>query len=169
MTIFTKVWTSSLILVPIVAGYLINHSLVGSVQGQSYWIFRVWSAAPLPWAVLFLAFWFWVGRRFAVARFRPLTGLVLGNSLTVASLTLYVYQFYLLGDAERSAALASLGQYYNLIAAPSGAWMMSAVASAGGSPTLTSNSINLLAYGLMLTIFTGGYAVARRGMRRSQV
>lgn len=164
----TKVWTSSLVLVPILTGYLVSHSLGGLAQGEPHWIFRLWAAAPLPWAVLFLAFWFWVGRRFAAARFRPITGLVLGNSLTVASLILYVYQFYLLGDAERSAGVAALAQYYHLVATPFGAWIMSAVASLGATTTLSGGSINLLAYGLMLTLFTVGFSVARRGMRKSQ-
>lgn len=67
----------------------------------------------LPFTVLLL--WFWVGRKFVQTKTTAFCAILIGNSVGILSLLLYVWQFIILSDQQRIFFLAGLSQHFSSI------------------------------------------------------
>ncbi|MEW6524913.1 MAG: hypothetical protein AB1445_15505 [Bacillota bacterium] len=136
-----------LVLVPPVVGRLIS---------GSFPLMYVWSRIYLLSSLLFLAFWFWVGTRFAGLDTGKWTSLALGNGLTVFFLV--VCLIFTAGcTAYVPGPLWLWAQMYPLLAVPLSSRILSLFFK-----TITSTSVLVMAYGLMLTTFFAGFTMRRR-------
>ena len=95
-------------LTPTLIGYIYNLILIPllSVPFLFSLVFYV-----LPFAMLF--YWFWAGRKYAQAKGSALISILIGNSIGILSLLLYIWQFVLLSDQQRNLFLAGLSQYFS--------------------------------------------------------
>jgi len=132
-----------LVFVPLVLGRLINTAFFG------YHI-------PFLASVVFLCFWGWVGARFNRMSLGTWANYLLGVSISVLSLALYVWQFFVVGAADRSFFLAGLSQFYAAPVAPVAAqiWFLF-------SPGYADNRYLIIAYLLLIAVFSLGFVGAR--------
>lgn len=131
--------TYLLILVPLVLGWLINSPIFG------YYF-------PFLLSLVFLGFWFWVGIRFVKLEISKAYSLLIGNSLNIISLLLFIWSFYLVSDSDRNLYLAGFSQYY---AIPT--LSISAMVYHLTSPAVYTNEYVIISYVLMSVVFTVGF------------
>lgn len=67
---------------------------------------------PILTQIVFLAFWLWVGFRFAALALNKLVSFIVGHSLWLLSLLLFLWQFVLVDDESRNLFLAGMSQNY---------------------------------------------------------
>ncbi len=129
----------ALIFVPPVLGRLINTPLFGY-------------HFPFLASVAFVAFWIWVGGQFCRMNLGRTLNYLLGISLTVLSLILYVWQFFVVSGADRSMFLAGLSQWYAIPVTPVAAQIWSIF-----SPHYFDNRFVIIGYILLVAAFSAGY------------
>jgi len=136
--------TYLLIFVPLILGFLINTPIFG------YYF-------PFIFSVLFLAFWFWVGTKFAKLHKGIVYILFIGNSLTIISLILFIWSFFIVSDANRNLLIAGFSQYY---AIPTLA--ISARIYHLTNPEVFTNEYVIISYIIMFLVFTAGFLYGAR-------
>lgn len=134
--------TYLLILVPLILGWLINSPIFG------YYF-------PFLLSLVFLGFWFWVGVRFAKLEIRKYYSLLIGNSLNMISLLLFIWSFYLVSDADRNLFLSVFSQLY---AIPT--LSISAMIYHLTNPVVYTNEYVIISYVLMSVVFTVGFFIS---------
>lgn len=134
----------SLILVPFILGQIINSPILG------YYF-------PFFLSIAFLGFWFWVGIKFAKLNIRRLYSLLIGNSLNIISLLLFVWSFFILSDTNRNLLIAGFSQYY---AIPT--LSISAKIYHLTNPEVFTNEYVIISYVLMSLVFTTGFLYQAR-------
>lgn len=129
-----------LTLIPLICGYLVNSML--------------FPFYPFIMQLVFLIFWCFVGLRFSKWNTSTWKSFLIGNSLWFISFILFIWQFNILNDAERSIELAMLSQHYMLAFVYGAAKLF---------PFLHSGTIIMLsAYILMFITFSIGYLANKK-------
>lgn len=131
--------TYSLIFIPLILGFLINTPIFGYVF-------------PFPFSILFLAFWFWVGVKFAKLNVGKAYSFLIGNSLTIITFILYIWSFFMVSDANRNFLIAAISQSYAIPTASISARIYSLT-----NPQVFTNEYVIISYLLMLLVFTAGF------------
>ncbi|MFZ7103157.1 MAG: hypothetical protein ACOWWO_10965 [Peptococcaceae bacterium] len=131
--------TYSLILVPLILGFLINSPILG------YYF-------PFLLSVAFLGFWFWVGMKFAKLNQNRAFSLLIGNSLNMISFFLFIWSFYVLADENRNLLIAVFSQNY---AGPT--LSISAAIYLLTGPKVLTNEYVIISYILMAVVFAAGF------------
>ena len=93
-----------LTLVPILAGWLINVTLLVPVLGElMFYVFPI----------LVLVFWFRLGSRYAETDWAAFPAILIGNATGLLSVIIYLWQFAGLDEASRNVSLAVWSQMYS--------------------------------------------------------
>ena len=93
-----------LTLVPILAGWLINVTLLVPVLGElMFYVFPI----------LVLVFWFRLGSRYAETDWGAVPAILIGSATGILSLAIYLWQFVGLDEASRNMGLAVWSQMYS--------------------------------------------------------
>lgn len=143
---------------PLLIGWVIN--LVMANFGVSFFVFYI-----LPF--LTAIFWFLLGRQFGKTDWNAPMAILIGNAAGLVSLLLYLWQFWLVSDENRSMFLAGLSQMF---AASAPTYLFGGLATLfepdpntiGRVSFLTLQVLGVL---LMIVVFTAGYWFGR--IRRS--
>lgn len=85
---------------PILIGYMLNYLL-------RFIPFLIY-IAPF----LMIAYWFWVGMKFAKIVKKPIIAISLANCIGIISILLFYWQFVILQASERNSAIASFSQMF---------------------------------------------------------
>ena len=108
--------------------------------------------------IAMLAYWFWVGRKFAAFHQNPFMAILLGNIFGIISVGVYYWQFVLLTDQARSFVLAAFSQAFNtpliMLTVRIGRLFEAAPDALTQITVNASQAIGLL---LMLIVFSTGY------------
>jgi len=139
---------------------------VKNIKGDLLWIllpfigvsgFFVW-AFLIPYQIIVVPFWFWVGKRFAGLQMSRIRSFLFGNSVWGISFIIFVWQFLLEQEPHRIKALevislSYISPFYMLTGAlpPVDAYFD------GFRFTNTVITLTLVGYFLMLVIFTFGF------------
>lgn len=135
-----------LTLVPIIAGYILNLTLLIPVIGMILYYL-------IPF--LTMGFWLYLGKLYSETTWHIVPALLIGNAAGILSLLLYVWQFFWHSGDTRTLFLAALSQMF----AASGPTFLTAKiailfepqANVFGQTTITA--INIIGVGLMVLIF----------------
>lgn len=126
------------------------------ISGFFAWAFLI------PYQVMIVPFWFWVGRRFAGLNMSKLQSFLLGNSVWGICLIIFVWQYILEQEPHRIKALevislSYISPFYIFTHAlpPIGAYY------SGFRLTATIIILTLVGYVLMFVIFTLGFIWGR--------
>lgn len=122
---------------------------------------RIWHMSPFIWGVVFLAAWFFIGRKLGKVE-TPVTGMLVGVLPTVILGAVYVQQMYLTEEAARSSTIPlTIAQAYSAVV------IVVATRTVGlFTSSIHSVPVTLVAYGMMILCFTAGFVLAytdRRG------
>lgn len=95
---------------------LIIFAFIPTIMGYFYdLLFRpaliVFLLYILPIFMFFL--WFWVGGKFAKMNIKVLTSILIGNSIGIVSLLVYLWQFFIISEEQRNLTLAGLSQAFS--------------------------------------------------------
>ena len=94
-----------LTLVPILAGWLINVTLLVPVLGElMFYVFPI----------LVLVFWFRLGGWYAQTDWATLPAILTGNAMGILSIAIYMWQFVALDEVSRNVGLAFWSQMYSI-------------------------------------------------------
>ncbi|WP_054954731.1 hypothetical protein [Paenibacillus dakarensis] len=132
-----------IVLAPFIAGwlfYLLMYSIPFS--GMLLWTLNIG----------FVLFWFWGGRQFAKLSMNKVYSYLLGNSLWLLSLLLFLWQSVALDGASQNLAIAGLSQYYMLLMLMIGTQIHLTYAV-----EIDPVEITLISYAVMLVVFTIGF------------
>ena len=141
-----------LTMIPFVWGYIPARFV------QSAWVDAYYFRYIRLWDVAFIIMWGWVGWNFGRLRLKPRQSFLLGNMTWSISLCLLVWQFFLLGDAERSSGwLSLLPQLF-----PFGVLSTTSRTMGIFTRSISSSIALLLAHFYMLVIFWLGFVLERR-------
>lgn len=149
-----------LTLVPCFAGYLINNLVGVDVIGM--WIYH-----SLP--LIVVAFWFWLGFQYSKTDWTAIQSILIGNTVGMASLILYLWQFLGQSDERRSMFLAGLSQAFTS-ATPTYLISRLAILFETQPDYIGERSViamHVIALMLMMVIFAAGY-FAGRGFKQKQ-
>lgn len=102
--------------VPILVGYFINLTILLPVIGMI-------SLYVLP--LVTTAFWFYLGRQYVRAGWKPVPAILIGNAVGIVSLLIYLWQFLLITDEARNLFLAGASQMFS---AATPAWLLARIA-----------------------------------------
>lgn len=108
---------------------------------------------PLVGHIVFLAFWVWVGMRFAQFNGSSLKNFAWGNSLWLVSFLLYLWQFVLVDDANRNMVIAFISQCYVIPFVVSGTQIYLLFNDGG----IDLTNITIITYIFMLVVFMIGF------------
>ncbi len=125
----------------------------------------VWLFSPFGWGLLFLAYWFWVGSVFGRGR-DARASFLWGSAPTLLFGLMYLQQFCWTASAARSPLLSLLGQLYVFLVGPVSSVLCVSVL---GISSISGTVLYLLAYAMMLAIFSLGFLWRRQrqvGKRR---
>lgn len=103
--------------------------------------------------IAFTTLWFWTGYQFARFYRCSLKGILVGNALWTLSLLLFIWQFFLTNDANRSLFLAVVSQWYM----HGFLWAGVKIVTAFLGNHLIGNYIMLASYLAMLPTFLAGF------------
>ncbi|GAA0337819.1 hypothetical protein GCM10008967_30100 [Bacillus carboniphilus] len=130
-----------LIFIPLVTGYILNR------------VALYFFMPPIISQIIFTAFWFWVGYRFTLLPWNKLKSFIVGNSIWLLSLLLFIWQFVVLDDESRNLILAGLSQNYIVGFLWSGVkW-----ASVMYDSQLTTLNVTISSFIFMFLTFTVGF------------
>lgn len=141
--------------VPILAGYLINSTVLVPVLG----IFMLY-VVPL----LVLVFWFFLGSMYSKTSWNAAVSILIGSATGVLSLALYLWQFLLESDETRNMFLAALSQMY-CASTPTYLTVKLAIlfeTQPNYIGSATSTAMQVITVILMAAIFTAGYFWGRK-------
>ena len=103
-----------LLIIPFLVSYIINLLItIGFKTGLDI-LMSIANISLYLWAFVAAFFWFYVGKQFGKLEMPKGKSLVLGNSLWIISLLLYIWQFILLDDLKRNFFIAGISQHYPL-------------------------------------------------------
>lgn len=134
------------ILIPLIYGYLAN-------------IFMI-MIPPLLSQIIFGLFWFWVGKRFAQLHGSAIKNFLIGNSIWLLSLLIYIWQFFLVNDESRNDLLAFVSQPYALSFLMSGRELALLF-----TKELDVRLVTIISYLFMLLVFSVGFSRERNRIR----
>lgn len=141
-------------LVPVLVGYLVNHTLALGGVGTA-----IFMTAPL----LTTAFWAFLGWQYAQAGWRLFPAVLTANSLGILSLGVYLWQFLARTDETRDLMLAGASQMF---CAATPTWLLARIAilfesqpNFVGRASMTALQVVGLLY--MIAVFACGYAAKR--------
>ena len=144
-----------LTLVPILAGWLINVTLLVPVLGElMFYVFPI----------LVLVFWFRLGGRYAETDWGAVPAILIGSATGILSLAIYLWQFVGLDEASRNVGLAVWSQMYS--AATPGylygrlAYLFEARPNYAGMAAHVA--MQVIAVVLMATVFAAGFFRSRK-------
>ena len=113
--------------------------------------------------VVLLSFWFWVGGKFAQRNIKAFLAILIGNSIGIVSLLMYLWQFVLVSSANRSLYLAGFSQAFSggLVSFTTRfAILFEPEKNVFGQTTeIATQALGLL---FMLIVFTLGYYLKKR-------
>lgn len=115
---------------------------------------------PLFSQIVFGIFWFWVGMRFAKIEENHIKNILVGNSLWLISLLIYVWQFVLSNDESRNIFFALFGQHYPFSFIWSGATLTILF-----NDVIHGTLIVIISYLIMLFVFIAGYITKQTLMK----
>ncbi|MCB2290750.1 hypothetical protein LGK97_13470 [Clostridium sp. CS001] len=142
--------------IPTTIGYFYNILFTPTLASFLFYI--------LPIFMFFL--WFWVGGKFAQMNIKVLPSILVGNSIGIVSLIVYLWQFGLVSEAHRSLTLAGLSQMFS---ASTGMYIVRIAILIQPERNVVGHSTNtiiqILGLILMIIIFTIGYYFNKRKVR----
>ncbi len=141
-----------LIIIPFVVSYLIHLLLSIGVRMDSSIILSVINTVIYLWAFTAIFFWFYVGKQFGKLDISKVKSFILGNSLWMSSLALYIWQFTLLNDEKRNFFIAGISQSYNL-----GFVFISSRIISLFTNNLDTKTVTIFSYLFMLIVFAIGF------------
>jgi hypothetical protein len=147
--------------IPAIVGYLYNFFLIQLLKIPSLITFLFYI---LP--ILILSFWFWVGGKFAQRNVKVFPAILIGNSIGIVSLLLYLWQFVFVSSDSRSLYLAGFSQDFS-----AGLSFFTARFAILFEPEknvigqATAIGIQVLGLLFMLIVFTLGYYLKKRKLR----
>ena len=132
-----------IILIPLIAGLLINYSsFIQGIYFRLWWVF----------ILVFILFWFWGGKFFAEYARDKIVAFLLANSLWGISFILFIWQFVIVDGANRNLGFALISQLYMMLLLPLVSRMMSIF-----SNTMSSTNLISISYIFMIFIFSLGF------------
>jgi hypothetical protein len=141
-----------LLIVPFVISFAINLLLSIGVRINSSILISIANMLLYLWAFAAVFFWFYVGKQFGDLGVSRTKSFILGNSLWVFSLLLYIWQFILLDGAKRNSFIAVISQYYNL-----GFVRISSIIIGFFTETIDTKMVTMGSYLIMLIVFAIGF------------
>lgn len=97
------------IFAPALIGYIYNSMLIKIIFIP---LFGTLIFYLVPFAMLI--FWFWVGQKFAQTKLNIFPAVLLGNSIGIISLPVYIWQFVILSDQQRILFFAAFSQFFSI-------------------------------------------------------
>lgn len=148
-----------LLIIPFVVSYLINLLLSIGMRMDSSIILSVVNTVIYFWGFVVIFFWFYVGTQFGKLDISKVKSFILGNSLWMISLILYIWQFILLNDEKRNFFIAGISQNYNL-----GYVFISSRIISLFTNIIDGNIVVIVSYLIMLVVFSLGFIYASKKM-----
>jgi len=93
------------VFIPTIIGYFYNILFIPALALASFLLYI------LP--VFMLSLWFWVGGRFAQMNVKAVPSILIGNSIGIVSLIVYLWQFSLVSEGHRNLTLTGLSQAFS--------------------------------------------------------
>ena len=109
------------------------------------------------WQVLFIIFWFYVGSRVALLKWKSWVSFLLGNSLWFISITLHIIQSFILKKAFSGAVAETITYGYITMFIKASTTFLSVFGKG-----FDSNLIIIFSYLIMLGTFTVGFMFQRK-------
>lgn len=95
-----------LLLLPFLLGWLFN---------STSFFLNIYIKFTWPINIVFLLYWFWVGKQFGQLRYNKFLVFLLGNVLWALSFGLFIWQFVFVDDPNRNLLIAAFSQLYPLL------------------------------------------------------
>lgn len=140
------------VITPFIVG-LIIHSLidVGTYMDSSI-ILSIATILLRIWGFIAVIFWFFAGKQFKNSGLTKIKSFILGNSLWMISLIIYIWQFLLLDDTRRNLFLARIAHHYVL-----GFMSIASNIMFFFEEGVDGNTVVLSSYLIMLIVFIVGF------------
>jgi hypothetical protein len=148
--------------------YLIYPSLLG-------WLFNA-VAVYFPAAFTFVYYlapiflfvgWFWAGKRYACRISNPVIGILIGNSIGILSIAVYLWQEYI--TTNKINWLQQAAQYFSASLTPLTVSVVAQFSPTVDGVTQVSNTaLQLLGFILVVMAFIGGYFYQRNKTKLEQ-
>lgn len=151
-----------IVLIPFIVDYGINIMIGYGFEMNSDTIMNASDFIMAIWKYVCLLYWFWVGTVFANLMKNKYLGFMLGNIVWLVLFCLYVWQFCYVGGESRNMLIAMISQNYILGFVSWGAKIIDLFTN-----TINGTTIVIVAYIIMLVIFTGGYITKLMYLRKS--
>ncbi|MDW7651878.1 MAG: hypothetical protein SCK29_03815 [Bacillota bacterium] len=146
--IYNKTYIGVLAFSPVVIGYVLNLSIM----------LPLFSLLQFVIPFILLAYWFWVGGKFAEVVKNSFAAVLAGNFFGIVSFLIYYWQFIFLTGENRSLWLAVISQMFNaplsFITVRAGSIFESAPNTFSQTSVTASQAVGLL---LMVLTFSTGY------------
>jgi len=146
-----------LLIFPLVVSLISNLLLTIGADTDSYIFLYITTSIIYIWGFVAIFFWFYVGIQFGNSETSEMKSFLLGNSLWMISLLLYIWQFILLEDEKRNLFIAGLSQDYAL-----GFVGVSAKIIGFFTNSIDGNAVIMISYLIMLLVFTIGFLFAAK-------
>lgn len=153
----TKYKLILLLIVPFVVSLIINLLVIIGANIDSYILLSITTLLLYIWGFAAIFFWFYVGMQFGNTGLSKMKSFLLGNSLWMISLLLYIWQFILLKDAKRNLFIAGLSQDYAL-----GFVGVSSKIMGFFTNTIDGDTIIMISHLIMLLVFAIGFLYAAK-------
>ena len=152
------------IFVPFIIAYLNNYIILALLQTGISILYYLYIYGLLFGMV---SFWFWVGRKFAQRNYKLYTAILLGNSMGIISLALYIWQFMMLPGESRSLFFASISQMFS-----NALYVITAKVGMLFEPKrnyygiATVNAMQIIGFICLVLIFAIGYSYEKNKARK---
>lgn len=146
-----------LLIFPLVVSLISNLLLTIGADTDSYIFLYITTSILYIWGFVAIFFWFYVGIQFGNTEISEMKSFLLGNSLWMISLLLYIWQFILLEDEKRNLFIAGLSQDYTL-----GFVGVSGKIIGIFTNSIDGNAVIMISYLIMLLVFTIGFLFAAK-------
>lgn len=137
--------------------------LIPTLFVESAWVNTLYYRYVHVWETAFILFWGWVGSYCGRVGQKAYQSILIGNATWLLSLGLYVWQFGLLNDTQRSAGILSLLPQLFPFGVVSTAFKMMTMLTRN----VSSNAGFMFCYLYMLGIFLIGFYLGRRPSAQS--
>lgn len=151
-----------LLLVPYLVGEIINRLISlgistnsSSLTSISGIILSIWTSFGAA------AYWFYVGRQFGYLRINRIKSFILGNIVWAISFVIYIWQFVLIDDANRSFPIALISQHYMLGFVGWGSRFVDLFTN-----TIDGSIVVIVAYTMMFITFALGFISSSKIKKR---
>lgn len=158
----TKYKLILLIIFPLVVSLISNLLLTIGTNTDSSIFLYITTSLLYIWGFVAIVFWFYVGMQFGNTGISKMKSFLLGNSLWMISLLLYIWQFILLEDEKKNLFIAGLSQDYAL-----GFVGVSGKIIGLFTNTIDGNKVIMISHLIMLLVFAIGFlfAVKKRQLK----